>query len=308
MVSIIIPTYNRANCLSFSLESALQQTYGEIEVILVDDGSTDDTATRVRSLQEQYGARVKYIYQENQGVSSARNRGLREASGEYVSFLDSDDRLYPTKIEEQVKFLQEKEADVCCCNYWVLENDRRRQGLRENGSMSVLRYLQNKMTPQTNAWLMKRDRLREHHLSFREGCAWGEDMEFFVKVLYTAARTVFLPRPLFEYRLNNGALSSFSWDKLEQDVFIWQEIWAWLQQHVTDQEELAAYEKAIFGYRVPALLIYRLWQGRSSKDTAQKFADQYQAYLAKRDWSNGLRSLKLAALWYLFRLNMMGVG
>ncbi|MGP1585269.1 MAG: glycosyltransferase family 2 protein [Schwartzia sp. (in: firmicutes)] len=306
MVSIIIPAYNRADCLSFSLESALQQTYEDIEVILVDDGSIDDTASRVRDFQKRYGQKVKYIYQKNQGVSAARNRGLQEASGEYVTFLDSDDRLYPTKIEEQVKFLREQEADVCCCNYWVLQDGCRRQGLCDNGRISLLAYLQNRMTPQTNAWLMKRERLRAYHLSFREGCAWGEDMEFFVKVLYTAKKIVFLPQLLFEYRIHDGALSSFSWDKLEQDVFIWNEIWAWLRQCVTDQEELIAYEKAIFGYRLPALLIYRLWKGRSSRRTAKMFADHYQAYLVKRDWSNGLRSLKLAFLWQLFKLNMLG--
>ncbi len=105
LVTILIPTYNRAYCLAQAINSALAQTYTRVEVLVVDDGSTDRTAKLV---QGAYGGdpRVRYVYQDNRGVSAARNRGLREARGEYVAFLDSDDAWKPWKLEAQVACLK----------------------------------------------------------------------------------------------------------------------------------------------------------------------------------------------------------
>lgn len=105
LVSVIIPTYNRAHLICGAIDSVLSQTYGSIEVLVVDDGSRDDSAELIRS---RYGAdaRVRYFWQENQGVSAARNRGLREARGEFIALLDSDDLWLPAKLEAQVQVLR----------------------------------------------------------------------------------------------------------------------------------------------------------------------------------------------------------
>lgn len=103
LVSIIIPTYNNVDTICQAVDSCINQTYRNIEIIVIDDGSTDNT----KKVLSKYlsDERFKYIYQENQERSSARNHGLDVAKGEYIQFLDSDDRLYPTKIEKQVNFL-----------------------------------------------------------------------------------------------------------------------------------------------------------------------------------------------------------
>lgn len=102
-VSVIIPTYNRASMLLEALESIFEQTYPVHEIIVVDDGSTDNT----REVVENYRDRVSYIYQQNAGPASARNRGLSQATGDYITFLDSDDLYLPRKIEKQVQYLAE---------------------------------------------------------------------------------------------------------------------------------------------------------------------------------------------------------
>jgi glycosyltransferase involved in cell wall biosynthesis len=104
LVSIVVPTFNRAYCLPRTLDSALGQTYGNLELIVVDDGSSDNTRELVVG---GYGRepRVKYIYQENRGVSAARNAGIRAAQGDYLAFLDSDDVWKPWKLELQVRCL-----------------------------------------------------------------------------------------------------------------------------------------------------------------------------------------------------------
>jgi GT2 family glycosyltransferase len=101
LVSTIIPTYNRAFCLPRTIDSVLAQTHSRIEAIIVDDGSTDETADLVA---RKYGhdPRVRYYYQSNQGVTAARNRGLTESQGDYVALLDSDDVWLPWKIELQL--------------------------------------------------------------------------------------------------------------------------------------------------------------------------------------------------------------
>jgi GT2 family glycosyltransferase len=101
LVSVIIPTYNRAYCLRRAIDCALGQSHQRVEVVLIDDGSTDDTRGLVAS---SYGAdgRVRYCYQENQGVTAARNLGLSKAQGDYIALLDSDDWWGPWKVELQL--------------------------------------------------------------------------------------------------------------------------------------------------------------------------------------------------------------
>jgi glycosyltransferase involved in cell wall biosynthesis len=98
-VSVVIPTYNAAELLPEAVESVLEQTYEDFEIIVVDDGSTDETPDVMGTYTED----VRYIRKENGGSASARNRGIREARGEYVAFLDADDRWRSTKLEVQMR-------------------------------------------------------------------------------------------------------------------------------------------------------------------------------------------------------------
>lgn len=103
LVSVVIPAYNCADCLARAIDSVLQQTYSRIECIVVDDGSTDSTAAVANS----YDHTVKLIHQANSGASAARNRGIKQAAGELIAFLDADDCWHPSKVEKQVKLLQD---------------------------------------------------------------------------------------------------------------------------------------------------------------------------------------------------------
>lgn len=99
LVSVVIPTYNRADLLPTAIDSVLGQTYERLEILVVDDGSTDHTKEVVRP----YDDRVRYIVGEHRGPSAARNLGMRAATGEYICFLDSDDAYYPYKVQVQVE-------------------------------------------------------------------------------------------------------------------------------------------------------------------------------------------------------------
>jgi len=107
-VSVIIPTYNYGQYIDKSIDSVLSQTYTDFEIIVIDDGSTDNTRTIVET---KYRDKVKYIYQENRGAPAARNQGLREAKGDFIVFLDADDWFAPENLEYKVNIL-ENNVDV----------------------------------------------------------------------------------------------------------------------------------------------------------------------------------------------------
>jgi glycosyltransferase involved in cell wall biosynthesis len=101
-VSVIIPTYNRADLIGETVESVLNQTFDDFEIIIVDDGSIDST----KEVVHRFDGPIKYLYQENHGISFTRNRGFEVSSGDYICFLDSDDVLKPRMLERQVSLLE----------------------------------------------------------------------------------------------------------------------------------------------------------------------------------------------------------
>jgi len=98
-ISIIIPTFNRRDYIPIALDSVLKQTYKDYEIIIIDDGSNDDTKEVLKS----YQGNIRYFYQDNSGIPTTRNKGIREARGEYIAFLDSDDYWLPEKLERQIE-------------------------------------------------------------------------------------------------------------------------------------------------------------------------------------------------------------
>ena len=101
-VSVIIPTYNRAEYVTHAIDSVLAQTYTDYEIIVVDDGSADNT----KDVLLPYMDRIRYIYQENAGLSAARNTGIKAAKGDWIAFLDSDDEWLPGKLAVQMRAVE----------------------------------------------------------------------------------------------------------------------------------------------------------------------------------------------------------
>jgi glycosyltransferase involved in cell wall biosynthesis len=131
-VSIIIPTYNRAKLLPEAIDSVLKQTFRDLELIVVDDGSTDETA----QILQDYDSNIQVIRQHNQGVSAARNRGILHADGELIAFLDSDDLWKPRKLKVQVEYMR-AHPEVMICQ---TEEIWMRRGARVNPGKKHKKY------------------------------------------------------------------------------------------------------------------------------------------------------------------------
>jgi glycosyltransferase involved in cell wall biosynthesis len=122
LVSVILPTYNRAEFISAALDSLFAQTYKNWECIIIDDGSTDNTVDILKSYDD---PRVFYFYQKNQGVSAARNTGISQCKGEMIALLDSDDQWLPKKLEKQIAYMLENGFDICQTDeIWIRKGKR----------------------------------------------------------------------------------------------------------------------------------------------------------------------------------------
>jgi len=164
-VSAVVPTYNRSGLLFNALESIRRQSYRPIEVIVADDGSTDDTCNIIRNWAHQYSDPesfvVRWTSQENQGANAARNRGIAEASGEFIAFLDSDDCWLPLKIEKQIALLKHDSGigGVYCGmrNVNLVTGEKERESPRAYPAGDLLRQLLiHDVTEATSAWMVRK--------------------------------------------------------------------------------------------------------------------------------------------------------
>lgn len=246
LISIVIPCYNDAQYIEQSVQSALDQTYSNTEVIVVDDGSNKETKAVLRKLEPKI---TKLITQENQGQSTARNVGIRAAKGRYILVLDSDDFFDSTFVEKAITVFREGiDVKIMTCHaYLILENGKKIYYETKGGEIdSFLR---------TNSALGTSMFLKEDWLSsggYDENMKNGfEDWEFFIRLLKDGGRAGVIREPLYYYRKRSNTTTyranNSKYDLLQYIYFkhkeLYQEHFEILVSHLLHLLEKEAFEK-----------------------------------------------------------------
>lgn len=236
-VSIVVPIYNTAKYLPACLDSILAQTHQDLEIILIDDGSTDESG-QIADTYAKKDKRIKVIHQKNAGQSSARNRGIKEAKGEYLSFIDSDDKIKPDFIEKLLNAYDDHTAiSVCGINY-----KRLRQETAENVYINPLRHRKNHESKKAYIlYLLAVDgRMyssvnKLYHTNLAKKCQFditlnfAEDTKFVLDYLNLAnGEPHFVLEPLYIYNfgtdtstIRSTATDWKNWQKQYEDLKTW---------------------------------------------------------------------------------------
>lgn len=209
-LSIIVPVYNVEAYLEACVASLMAQDMSQAEVILVDDGSTDDSGVLCDELVKRYTC-IRCIHKANEGVSAARNDGMNAARGKYILFVDSDDLIAPQGIDAVLNWVQENHADICFLQVHKLYPDGTLKdqgdcitytGICGKNKTAVMRYLASrpKYPGSACAKVFRRDFLREEQLLFIKGRKHGEDLSFMMACLLAAQSYDALDVPFYQYR------------------------------------------------------------------------------------------------------------
>ena len=197
-VSVIIPFYSHIDWLYEAIESVLAQSYPIHEIILVNDGSKED----MTEFFKKYGDKIQYIYQENAGPATARNNGIKRATGDYIAFEDSDDIWLPTKIEKQIAFMEETSAKWSHVGFYYWWPETGKQVLvdssRDYDDIFLQRHISTKIA--TPAVILDRSIYEEGEFFFPDKIRNGEDDQLYTK-LSKHYRIALVQEPLLKVRM-----------------------------------------------------------------------------------------------------------
>ncbi|MDD4599665.1 MAG: glycosyltransferase family 2 protein [Negativicutes bacterium] len=231
LISIIMPVYNVDIYIAETINSVRQQTYQDWELIVVDDGSTDRTSSIVEALVT-LDNRIRLVKQSNQGVASARNKGMSLANGEYISFLDGDDLWEPNFLEELVNAKKEGIGIVFCGFSRLYNNKRKKYKFQYMSGNILLANIKGIVWLHIGGVVIERDILTKYGISFAEGCSMGEDLEFIMKVLsVTKAQAISKELMLYRVRQGSACNSAFNWRKHIQVLTANHRVIAFIKNH-----------------------------------------------------------------------------
>lgn len=220
-VSVIIPTYKRSDMLCQCINSVLEQTYKNIEIIVVDDNNpeTEWRAETKKKLDLYRNCKnVQYIcHEKNKNGSAARNTGIRNATGDLLCFLDDDDYYYPEKIRKQVDFLKTTKADACCCDYRINGREIRSECNEKLGKKILL----GEGTPQTSGWMIKSSVVKKLN-GFDESYYRLQDYEFLLRFLREKFVIKKLDEILYERNMSDidNRPSGSKTEKIKEKLFV----------------------------------------------------------------------------------------
>jgi glycosyltransferase involved in cell wall biosynthesis len=207
LVSIIIPCYNAENYIKKTIDSVLCQTYQNFEIIIVNDGSTDNSSSVVKAIKDD---RIYLVEHENQGVSFSRNKGITMAKGEYVVFLDADDLLRPCFLEKRVFKLKKSTAIACASNVILIGENRDK--IKENknhfaaSKLSQILDFKDGIVTCPSSYLFKTVFLKTHVITFNKNLQSSADKFFLFEVLKRGEIELINDSPIY-YRILNDSMS-----------------------------------------------------------------------------------------------------
>ena len=233
LISVIVPVYNGQDYLEKCIESIEAQTYENLEIIIINDGSTDGTGQVCVRLKERF-ANIHVITMEDEGVSADRNAGISAAKGAFVTFVDADDRLRPKMLEILFDGIMQTGSDICGCNFkiWKKEEEwdeflAQKYRISPARTYSATEYLnQQVICGNSRCWSKLYRRNLIGNLRFKTGLSIGEDMLFLVELLPYVRSVSEIEYPGYGYYQNpsgamNRALRQDTWIRLP--VGNWQE-------------------------------------------------------------------------------------
>ena len=218
-VSVIVPVYNVEKYLKKCLDSLVNQTLNGIEIIIVNDGSPDNSQTIIDEYVNNYPKKVKAYKKKNGGLSSARNFGLKYANGEYVAFVDSDDYVELNMFEIMYNKAKKNHYDVVCCNHYEVHEDVLEIKKITNifGVQEKNKYLFQSIC----AWdkLIKRELILKNNWTFPEGI-WYEDFASTPALALYTDKIGYVEEPLYYYLIRNGSImNQKKYNKKMEDIF-----------------------------------------------------------------------------------------
>jgi len=206
LISVIVPTFNRADLILKPLNSVYNQTYRPIELIVVDDGSTDRTKEVIQNWKSENESEdfiIKYIFQNNSGAPAARNNGIRNSTGRYLQFLDSDDELLPEKLTLQFEKMKTDNTPICICDYInVDENDNFLMKLEKNYTINQI--IRNFIAVLSIGPLIDKTAYRENHLYWNKNIRKLQDKDYFVKLFMVTKTKSYVDQVLFKWTHHSG--------------------------------------------------------------------------------------------------------
>ena len=190
-ISVIIPVFNDEKRIEKSINSVLNQTYDNLELIVVNDGSTDKTLEKIQKYSDK---RIKIVTQKNQGTGQARNKGIKESTGNFICFVDSDDTIEPNFLEEMSKLIKQKNASIVACSY--KNNTGNLYELDRAEAFEFLIALPEKIPMSVCGKIFKRETIENIHF---DKSNHFEDIKFAVETFAKADKVVYLERILYNY-------------------------------------------------------------------------------------------------------------
>lgn len=220
-VSIIIPCYNASAFIAETLKSIQEQSYLNYEIIVIDDGSTD---TSKEIISEFSGKDLKYIYQENKGVSAARNNGLERGTGDYFLFLDADDLLDHDFLKQRVETLEKNDDTLFACSSAILIDERGKPlgieyaAVCENVELEICTYKSNYCSCPSN-YLIKKE-FKEKNIFFEEALSNSADRFFLLQLNKLGKGKLVSGNSKLKYRIHSGSMSKNITPKNIKDLIL----------------------------------------------------------------------------------------
>ena len=240
-IDVIVPVYNRAHCISNLVTELQKQTFRDFRVIFVDDGSTDNSCDVIRQLLPESGLPYLLIEKENGGAGSARNAGLRAATAQYTSFVDSDDGLHPEFLEYFYTAATKTDADLCICNLEMIPAGSNKAPTPLGDLTYQLITAAEAMKIFCTRWIgpvclfMNRQFQQANSLFFDETCTYCEDAPFITNVIAAANKVSYMPLETYIYYLCQGSLSrSPRLDKFQSAIDSFRKVEARLAEEDSD--------------------------------------------------------------------------